>query len=146
LGLNGKKIDVIKFRTMVIDAEKNGPQWSDGDHDPRITSFGRFLRKTRLDEVPQFWCILKGDMSLIGPRPERECYYNEFEKYIHGFNQRLYVKPGLSGLAQVRGGYYLRPEEKILYDVEYIKTRNFWVDFKLTIETFFAVLKGEGAK
>jgi lipopolysaccharide/colanic/teichoic acid biosynthesis glycosyltransferase len=144
LGLNGKKIDVIKFRTMVIDAEKNGPQWSDGDHDPRITSFGRFLRKTRLDEVPQFWCILKGDMSLIGPRPERECYYNEFEKYIHGFNQRLYVKPGLSGLAQVRGGYYLRPEEKILYDVEYIKTRNFWLIFSLQFKTFFVVLKGEG--
>lgn len=146
LGLNGKKFNVIKFRTMCVDAEKNGAQWSEGDKDPRITSFGRFLRKTRIDEIPQFWCILKGDMSLIGPRPERECFYKEFEQYIHGFNQRLKVKPGLSGLAQVRGGYYLKPEEKILYDVEYIKTRGILVDIKLTLLTFIAVLKGEGAK
>ena len=146
LGLNGRKFDVLKFRTMVVDAERNGPQWSDGDNDPRITSFGRFLRKTRLDEIPQFWCILIGDMSLIGPRPERECYYNEFEKYIHGFKQRLLVKPGLSGMAQVHGGYYLRPEEKILYDIEYIKKRSVWMDFKLTLKTFVAVFKGEGAK
>ena len=146
LGLNGRKFDVLKFRTMVVDAERNGPQWSDGDNDPRITSFGRFLRKTRLDEIPQFWCILIGDMSLIGPRPERECYYNEFEKYIHGFKQRLLVKPGLSGMAQVHGGYYLRPEEKILYDIEYIKKRSGWMDFKLTLKTFVAVFKGEGAK
>ena len=145
LGLNGKKINIIKFRTMYVDAEKNGAQWSDGNNDPRITPFGRFLRKTRIDEIPQFWCILVGDMSLIGPRPERECFYIEFEKYIHGFSQRLKVKPGLSGLAQVKGGYYLKPEDKIIYDVEYIKTRSFIVDMKLTIFTFVAILKGEGA-
>lgn len=146
LGLQGKEIDVIKFRTMCMDAEKNGCQWSDGDDDPRITPIGRFLRKSRLDELPQFWCILKGDMSIVGPRPERECFYNEFEQYIHGFHQRLKVKPGLTGLAQVRGGYYLKPEEKIVYDVEYIKKRNFWLDLKLVFETVKVVLKREGAK
>lgn len=146
LGLNDKKIDVIKFRTMCMDAEKNGYQWSDGDGDPRITPLGRFLRRSRLDEIPQFWCILKGDMSVVGPRPERECFYNEFEQYIHGFRQRLMVKPGLTGLAQVRGGYYLKPEEKILYDVEYIKTKNFWLDLRLVFETVKVIFKREGAK
>jgi len=146
LGLNGKKIDVIKFRTMCMDAEKNGCQWSDGEEDPRITRIGRILRKSRLDEIPQFWCILKGEMSIVGPRPEREIFYNEFEQYIHGFSERLKVKPGLTGLAQVRGGYYLRPEEKIICDVEYIKKRNFWLDLKLVFETVSVVFKGDGAK
>ena len=75
LGLNGKKFNVIKFRSMRMDAEEDGMRWSMGDDDPRITPFGRFLRQTRLDELPQFWCILKGDMSVVGPRPEREAYY-----------------------------------------------------------------------
>jgi len=146
LGLNGKKFDVIKFRTMDMNAEKDGCRWSDGDDDPRITSIGRFLRKSRLDEIPQFWCILKGEMSLVGPRPERECFYNELEEYIHGFSQRLKVKPGLTGLAQVKGGYYLKPEEKIIYDIEYIKKRTLKLDIKLVFDTFKVVLKREGAK
>ncbi|MBR6740966.1 MAG: sugar transferase [Clostridia bacterium] len=146
LGLNGKKFNVIKFRTMDMNAEKDGCRWSDGDDDPRITSVGRFLRKTRLDELPQFWCILKGEMSLVGPRPERECFYNEFEKYIHGFSQRLKAKPGLTGLAQVKGGYYLKPEEKIMYDIDYIKNRSLKLDMKLVLDTVKVVLKREGAK
>lgn len=146
LGLNGKRFDVIKFRSMIVDAEKDHIQWSEGEDDPRITPIGRFLRKTRLDELPQFWCILKGEMSLVGPRPEREVFYNEFEQYIHGFHERLKVKPGLTGLAQVRGGYYLMPEEKIVYDVEYIKTRSLWLDLKIMLETVGVVCKREGAK
>jgi len=146
LGLNGKKIDVIKFRSMVVDAEKDGIRWSSGEDDERITAFGHFLRKTRLDELPQFWCILKGEMSLVGPRPEREVYYDEFEKYIHGFRERLKAKPGLTGLAQVRGGYYLRPEEKVEYDVEYIKTRSLWLDLKIVLKTVKVVCNREGAK
>ncbi len=146
LGLNGKRFDVIKFRSMVEDAEKDHIQWSEGEDDPRITPIGRFLRKTRLDELPQFWCILKGEMSLVGPRPEREVFYDEFEQYIHGFRERLKVKPGLTGLAQVRGGYYLMPEEKIVYDVEYIKTRSIWLDLKIMLETVGVVFKREGAK
>ena len=146
LGLNGAKIDVIKFRTMCEDAEKDGAQWSSGDDDDRITPLGRMLRKSRLDELPQLWCILKGEMSLVGPRPEREVFYDEFEKYIHGFRERLKVKPGLTGLAQVRGGYELRPEEKIIYDVEYIKTRSLWLDIKIMFSTVGVVFNGEGAK
>ena len=146
LGLNGKKFDIIKFRTMDMNAEKDGCKWSDGDDDPRITSIGRFLRKSRLDEIPQFLCILKGEMSLVGPRPERECFYNEFEEYIHGFSQRLKVKPGLTGLAQVKGGYYLKPEEKIIYDIDYIKNRTLKLDRKLVFDTFKVVFKCEGAK
>lgn len=146
LGLNGKSIDVIKFRSMVEDAEKDSIRWSEGDDDPRITPIGHFLRKTRLDELPQFWCILKGEMSLVGPRPERPEFYHEFEQYIHGFRERLKVKPGLTGLAQVRGGYYLMPEEKIVYDVEYIKTRSIWLDLKIMLETVKVVCNHEGAK
>lgn len=146
LGLNGTKINVIKFRTMYMDAEKNGIQWSSGKDDPRVTKIGSILRKTRLDELPQLWCILKGEMSWVGPRPEREAFYNEFEQYIHGFRERLKVKPGLTGLAQVRGGYYLRPEKKIEHDVEYIKTRSIWLDIKIIFATVKVVFKCENAK
>ena len=135
LGLNGKKIHVIKFRTMRMDAEAEGIQWSSGEKDPRVTNLGRILRATHLDELPQLWCILKGEMSLVGPRPEREVYYNEFEKYIHGFHERLKVKPGLTGLAQVEGGYHLAPQKKAMYDVEYIKNRSIWMDIKIIFKT-----------
>ena len=146
LGLNGKEIRIVKFRTMYKDAEAGGAQWSMGDDDPRIFPLGRVLRKCRADELPQLWCILKGDMSFVGPRPERECFYNEFEKYIHGFRERLKVKQGLTGHAQVMGGYDLRPEEKIVYDVEYIKKRSFLMDMKIILKTIGVVFKGENAK
>ena len=146
LGLHGKKIKVYKLRTMFADAEKNGAQWSTGDDDVRITRLGRFLRKTRFDELPQLWCVLKGEMSLVGPRPEREVFYEKFEEYIHGFHQRLLVKPGLTGLAQVSGGYRLKPEEKIVYDIQYIKTRSIWLDIKILFATVRVVLRGESAK
>ena len=146
LGLNGKKMDIIKFRTMQMDAEREGIQWSMGDDDPRITPVGRVLRKTHLDELPQLWCILKGEMSVVGPRPERPVYYDQFEQYIHGFHQRLKVKPGMTGLAQVRGGYYLKPEEKILYDVEYIKTRSVRMEIRILMETVKVIFNLEGVK
>ncbi len=146
LGLNGKKFDIIKFRTMRMDAEQDGVQWSMGDDDPRITPVGRILRKTHLDELPQLWCILKGEMSVVGPRPERPVYYDRFERYIHGFHQRLKVKPGMTGLAQVRGGYYLKPEEKVLYDVEYIKTRSIGLEVRILLETVKVVFCFEGVK
>ena len=146
LGLNGKKIQVIKFRTMFIDAEKNGAQWSTGKQDVRITPIGRFLRNSRFDELPQLWCILKGEMSLIGPRPEREIFYDKFEEYVHGFRERLKVKPGLTGWAQVNGGYNLKPEEKIVYDVEYIKNRSFAMECKIILMTVKVVFTHDGAK
>ncbi|MGM9637629.1 MAG: sugar transferase, partial [Eubacteriales bacterium] len=104
LGKDGKPFTILKFRSMRMDAEVDGPQWAD-KNDFRCTKIGLFIRKTRLDELPQLWNILKGDMSLVGPRPERACFYDEFETYIHGFRNRLVVKPGLTGLAQVNGGY-----------------------------------------
>ena len=146
LGYRGEKVNIIKFRTMNLDAEASGAQWSQGDDDPRIFPLGRTLRKFRLDELPQFWNILKGDLSLVGPRPEREIFYDEFETYVHGFHERLKVKPGLTGLAQVNGGYDLRPEEKIIYDVEYIKKRSLWLDLKIILKTVGVILTRGGAK
>ena len=144
LGYRGEKVNIIKFRTMNLDAEASGAQWSQGDDDPRIFPLGRTLRKFRLDELPQFWNILKGDLSLVGPRPEREIFYDEFETYVHGFHERLKVKPGLTGLAQVNGGYDLRPEEKIIYDVEYIKKRSLWLDLKIILKTVGVILTRGG--
>lgn len=103
VGKDGKYFKVYKFRSMYIDAEARGARWAAGD-DPRVTSFGKFMRKMRIDEIPQFWNIFKGDMSLVGPRPERPAFCKEFEKRIHGWHYRTYVRPGLSGLAQVTGG------------------------------------------
>ena len=130
LGLNGKKFEIVKFRTMCVDAEAKGAQWSQGDDDPRIFGFGRFLRKSRLDELPQFGAILCGKMSLVG---DSIC-------------ERLKVKPGLTGLAQVNGGYDLKPEEKIVWDVEYIKKRSLWLDAKILFKTIKVVLFRAGAK
>lgn len=144
LGLNGVPFKLIKFRSMRTDAEANGAQWAQED-DPRVTKVGHFIRNTRLDEVPQFLQVITGKLSLIGPRPEREIFYDEFEKYIPGFKQRLYVRPGISGLAQVVGGYDFLPEEKIVYDLEYIKTRSIGLDLKLMFRTIAVVFKREGA-
>ena len=146
LGLNGKKIDIVKFRTMNIDAEADGAQWSQGDEDPRIFPLGRTLRKFRLDELPQLVAIFTGQLSWVGPRPEREIFYDEFETYVHGFHERLKVKPGLTGLAQVNGGYDLKPEEKIVWDIEYIKHRGLLMDLKILFKTVAVVFKHDGAK
>lgn len=136
LGKGGETFKIIKFRTMHTDAEKMGAQWCvNEDDDPRFTKFGRVLRKLHIDELPQLWCIFTGHMSIVGPRPERKVFYDEFEKYIHGFSERLKVKPGLTGHAQVN--HKLKPEEKIMYDIEYINKRSLWVDFELIIETVF---------
>jgi lipopolysaccharide/colanic/teichoic acid biosynthesis glycosyltransferase len=146
LGLNGKKFMLVKFRTMVADAEKQGAQWSQGDSDSRITKVGSILRKTRLDELPQLWTCFTGKLSLIGPRPEREIFYNKFEEHVHGFSERLKVKPGLTGLAQVSGGYDLRPEEKVVHDIEYIKNRSIGLEIKILFKTVKVIFTHDGAK
>lgn len=145
LGKNGEPFIILKFRSMQMDAEEHGPQWADKD-DPRCTKIGRLLRKTRMDELPQLWNILKGEMSFVGPRPERVCFYEEFETYIYGFHNRLLVKPGLTGLAQVNGGYDLKPEEKIVYDVEYIQSRSLGMDLICMLKTFKLIFSHEGAR
>ncbi len=146
LGLNGKPFKLIKFRTMIAGAEKDGARWSQGENDDRIYPFGAKLRKTRLDELPQLVLILIGKMTIVGPRPERACFYDAFDEHVHGFRERLKVKQGLTGLAQVNGGYDLRPEEKILYDVEYIKTRSLLLDLKIIFKTVAVIFKRSGAK
>ena len=145
LGKGGKPFTIYKFRTMYLDAEADGPQWAK-KHDCRCTPLGRCLRNTRLDELPQLWNILKGDMSIVGPRPERACFYSKFETYIHGFHYRLLVKPGLTGLAQVNGGYDLKPEEKIVYDIQYIENQSVLMDLKCILKTVSLVFTHEGAR
>lgn len=145
LGKDGKVFTIYKFRSMYLDAEANGPQWAES-RDRRCTRVGRILRKSRLDELPQVWNILVGDMSFVGPRPEREFFYDKFETYIHGFRHRLAVKPGLTGLAQVNGGYELQPEEKILYDMEYINNMSLGMDLMCMIKTVRLVFTHEGAR
>ena len=145
LGKGGKPFVMYKFRSMYTDAEKDGPQWASKD-DMRCTKFGKFMRQSRVDEFPQLFNILKGDMSIVGPRPERAVFYDEFEKYIPHFRQRLLVKPDLTGWAQVNGGYELRPEEKIVYDLEYISKRNLHMDIKCIWKTFRVVFHHDGAR
>lgn len=140
LGKDGKKIKICKFRTMISDSEIDTIRWS-YDEDPRVTPLGRILRKYHIDELPQLWDILRGVLSFVGPRPEREVFYDAFEVYIHGFRERLKVKPGLTGLAQVKGGSFMPPEEKIFCDVEYIKNRSMLLDLSLMIKTLIVVLE-----
>ena len=145
LGKNGRAFKLLKFRTMRMDAEANGPVWAE-KNDERCTKLGARLRKYRFDELPQLYNILLGHMSLVGPRPERPCFYEEFKSYIDGFDKRLAVKPGLTGLAQVNGGYDLRPEEKVVYDMEYIEKRNVWLDIKILFKTVKLVFTHDGAR
>lgn len=145
LGMNQEPFMIYKFRSMSVDAEKDGIQWA-CDDDPRVTRIGRKLRKSRMDELPQLFNILIGDMSFVGPRPERPEFYDVFDTYIDGFRQRTLVKPGLTGHAQVNGGYSLKPEEKIIYDVEYIKNRSIGMDLQCIFKTVQVVLSHEGAK
>lgn len=145
LGKNGRPFTMYKFRSMYTNAEQDGPQWADRI-DCRCTRVGRFIRKTRLDELPQLWNIFKGEMSFVGPRPERAYFYDQFDSYIDGFRHRLLVKPGLTGLAQINGGYELRPEEKIIYDMEYIGSRSLKMDLYCIFKTVRLVFTHEGAR
>lgn len=142
---NGKEFKLYKFRSMYVDAEKNGAQWAT-KNDSRVTKFGNFMRKVRLDELPQLFNIFLGHMSIVGPRPERPEFYEEFETYIHGFSQRLKVKCGLTGHAQVNGGYDLLPQEKILLDLEYIKKRSFFFDIKIMFQTIGVIFGRKGSR
>lgn len=145
VGKDGEVFNVYKFRSMYVDAEARGARWAQGD-DPRVTPFGKTMRKTRMDEIPQFWNVLSGKMSLIGPRPERPAFSEEFEKRIHGWHYRTCVRPGLSGLAQVTGGYDLLPKEKVLLDLEYIEHRSLALDVKIILKTLSVLGSGEGAR
>lgn len=145
VGLNGRVFKIYKLRSMYIDAEKDGPKWA-SENDERITKVGRIIRKTRIDELPQLVNILKRDMSFIGPRPERPEFIREFIKYIPDFNDRLLVKPGITGWAQVNGGYSLTPKEKLEFDKYYIKNRGFKLDLFILIKTIIVIFTRHGAR
>ena len=145
VGLNGRVFKIYKLRSMYIDAEKDGPRWA-SENDERVTKVGRIIRKTRIDELPQLVNILKGDMSIIGPRPERPELIKEFIKYLPDFNDRLLVKPGITGWAQVNGGYTLTPKEKLEFDKYYIQNRGFRLDLLILIKTIMVIFTRHGAR
>ena len=145
VGRGGRLFKVYKFRSMYVDAEARGAQWAAGD-DPRVTPLGRKLRNSRLDEIPQFWNVVRGDMSLIGPRPERPVFHEAFRERIDGWEQRLAVRPGITGLAQVEGGYELLPKEKARIDIEYIENRSVALDLSIVWRTLRTMVTGEGAR
>lgn len=145
VGLNGRKFMMYKLRSMYLDAEKNGHQWA-SKNDKRITKVGRFIRRTRIDEFPQIINIIKGEMSIIGPRPERPEFVNEFLKYIPDFNKRLAVRPGITGWAQVNGGYELTPKDKLVYDLFYINHESIKLDFLILLKTIKVMVTGNGSR
>ena len=145
VGLNGYIFKIYKLRSMYIDAEKDGPRWA-SENDERVTKVGRIIRKTRIDELPQLVNILKRDMSFIGPRPERPELIKEFLKNIPDFNDRLLVKPGITGWAQVNGGYSLTPKEKLEFDKYYIQNRGFKLDLLILLKTIIVIFTRHGAR
>lgn len=144
-GFKGEEFNIYKLRSMRTDAEVNGAQWA-SKNDPRVTKIGAFIRKTRIDELPQLFNVLKGEMSLIGPRPERPMFVESFEKEIPGFSNRLAVRPGLTGWAQVNGGYDISPSDKLKFDLEYISKMGFIIDLKIILKTIRVIFTGEGAR
>ena len=143
IGKDGKVFVIRKFRTMIPNAEATtGIVWSSKD-DPRITRIGKVLRWTALDELPQLWNIINGDMTLVGPRSERPELHNEFLKRIPDFDLRLKVRPGLTGLAQIRGSYNIAPEEKLLHDLEYISKMNLLLDIKIIMLSIWSTINGK---
>jgi exopolysaccharide biosynthesis polyprenyl glycosylphosphotransferase len=149
MGKAGSLFKVVKFRTMRVDAEfATGPQWA-GDNDPRVTRVGRFLRTSRLDEIPQLWCVLKGDMAFVGPRPERPEFIEMLSKEIPYYPVRHMVRPGITGWAQIKYKYGSTIEdarEKLQYDLFYIKNASLGLDLLIVFQTVKTVLLRRGAQ
>ena len=146
IGRNSKPFKIYKLRTMIVNAEKDGVKWAEKG-DKRITKFGKFLRGSRLDEIPQFFNVLKGDMSIIGPRPERPFFVNELSRIIPFYEMRHIIKPGLTGWAQVNARYGSSIDDsltKLQYDLYYIKHRSLFIDFSIIIKTLSTVLYYRG--
>ena len=145
VGMNGVPFTMYKFRSMRLDAEKDGPKWAEAD-DERCTKVGRVIRRFHVDELPQLWNIIRGEMSIVGPRPEREFFYQEIEETLPEYRCRLQVKPGLTGLSQVNGCYNQTFAERLAYDVEYMQKRSIDMDLHCIFKTVWVVLNGDGAR
>lgn len=149
VGLNGGIFDIYKLRTMKVDAEKEtGPVWAQED-DPRLIRFGKIIRKMHLDELPQLWNVLKGNMSIVGPRPERPVFVEELSEKITDYQKRLKVKPGITGLAQVVHKYdetIKDVKKKVKYDLLYIREMCLMVDIRILLRTIIVAVTGKGAR
>jgi lipopolysaccharide/colanic/teichoic acid biosynthesis glycosyltransferase len=144
---HGKPFMLYKFRSMTLDAEDGPPEWAT-EGDPRVTRIGKILRKTRIDETPQFFNVLRGDMSVVGPRPERDYFYEKLRNDVPEFPLRLRIKPGITGLAQVNNGYtnsVAGAHQKLEYDLDYINRLGPATDAKILLKTVSVVLTGKGA-
>lgn len=146
LTIGGKVFEILKFRSMRVDAEKDGIARLASEKDDRITKIGHFIRATRLDELPQLWNIFKGDMSLVGPRPERPEIAEQYLAELPQFNARLQVKAGLTGYAQVNGKYNTTPKDKLLMDLMYISGISISLDVKLILQTIHIILKKDSTE
>ena len=149
IGQNGRPFHIKKFRSMVVDAEKgSGPVWA-GEQDERVTRVGRIIRRIRIDELPQLWNVFRGEMSFVGPRPERQHFIRQLEKEIPYYSERLTVKPGITGWAQVCHRYGASVDdtvEKLNYDLFYIKNLSFFLDLLVIFRTVKIVLFGKGSR
>lgn len=148
VGQDGRSFKMVKFRTMRTDSEKQGAAFAQTS-DQRITRIGHILRKFRLDELPQFWNVLKGDMSIIGPRPEQQTFVERFNQELHLYPVRHWVKPGITGWAQVMHGYAADADEtvvKLRHDIYYIKHFSLWLDIRIVAKTVWTMLTGFGAR
>jgi lipopolysaccharide/colanic/teichoic acid biosynthesis glycosyltransferase len=146
VGKNGRTFTLMKFRSMRVDAEKNGPVWAQTD-DQRMTRVGRIIRKIRVDEIPQFWNILRGDMNFVGPRPERPHFIAQLAQEIPYYEQRHLIAPGLTGWAQIKYPYGASIEDarqKLQYDLYYIKKQSLTLDATIMFETIKTILFGRG--
>jgi sugar transferase (PEP-CTERM system associated) len=150
VGLRGRVFDLYKLRTMRLDAEDGtGPVWASAESDPRVTRLGRFLRKLRLDELPQLINVVVGDMSLVGPRPERPHFVEKLRQVIPYYDERHTVRPGITGWAQIKFGYGSTIEDserKLQFDLYYVKNMSLFLDLAIVIETFKVMLLGRGAR
>jgi len=148
VGRNGRVFTLMKFRSMRSDAEKDGPVWAKTEDD-RMTRVGRFIRKVRVDEIPQFWNILRGDMSFVGPRPERPHFVAQLAQEIPYYEQRHLIAPGLTGWAQIKYPYGASIEDarqKLQYELYYIKNQSLTLDAIITFETIKTILLGRGGR